>query len=340
MISKLAALAASTVWAIDSEWASRILAIANREGAGPEAVAAQLGRTLDNTRSVSVRDGVAIVPVVGPVFRRASMFTEVSGATSLDLLARDFHAAIANPDVTAVILDIDSPGGEANGVNEFAEHVYAARGTKPIVAYVGGMAASAAYWIASACDEIVADATAEVGSIGTVIGVPAPDATSAKQIEIVSSQSPNKRPNIASEGGRAQYQRRVDEHAAIFIAKVARNRRMDASAVVTRFQAGGLLMGAAAVKVGAIDSLGSLEETIARLARRSGPSSMLTASTTRPRTVPTAAAIEVPRALSQLGMSDSYAETIAGGESAEQAQDRINAKIAATAKRRDAGGLW
>lgn len=260
--------AVSLCWALEASYFEKVLTIANREGDGPDAVAAKLGRPLDNTRNVEVRDGVAVIPVVGPIFRRAGMLHDVSGPgmTSVQVLAKDFRAAIENPEVKSIILDIDSPGGEANGINEFAAMIRDARGTKPIVAYVGGMGASAAYWIASAADKIVANETAELGSIGTVMAVPAPDATSAKQIEIVASQSPHKRPNIATPAGRSIYQKRVDSNAEIFIADVARNRGVEVAYVLEKFGKGAVMIAKEALAVGMIDELGSLEGTIAQLA--------------------------------------------------------------------------
>jgi len=221
---RLFSLAAAMTWAISPAWLATILTIANREGAGPEAVSKELGRPLDNTRKVEMRGDVAVIPVCGPIFRRANMMSEVSGATSIQVLAQDFNAALAGDDVKAIVLEIDSPGGEVTGVSEFSEMVYAARGTKPIVAYVGGDGCSAAYWIASACEHIVVADTAIVGSIGVVRAVPNPSASSASSIEIVSSQSPNKRPDVKTSKGRAVFQAEVDALADVFVNTVARNR--------------------------------------------------------------------------------------------------------------------
>jgi signal peptide peptidase SppA len=262
MTGRALALAASIPWAISQEWLTAILQIANREGDGPEAVAARLGRPLDNTRKVAMRDGVAVVPVVGPVFRRANLFSEVSGATSTEVLALDLTRALEDPAVEAIVLDIDSPGGEASGIHELAEMIASARGQKPLVAYVGGTGASAAYWIAAAADEVVLDRTARVGSIGVVMALPNPDAKSAGEIEIVSSQSPRKRPDVRTESGRAVVQSTVDAMAQVFVETVARYRDTTVEKVLSDFGAGGVLVGEAAVEAGMADRLGSLEETI------------------------------------------------------------------------------
>lgn len=250
-------------WCITQEGLSTILAIAERETPGLEAVEAQLGRKLEYTRTVTERGGVATIPVDGPIFRKANLFTAMSGATSLEVLAKDFHAALHNPQVRSILLAIDSPGGEATGVHEFAQLIYAARGQKPIVAYVEGLGASAAYWIASACDEVVCDATAMLGSIGVVAAMDGGE--DPDTITFVSTQSPNKRPDLQTGEGKAQIQALIDATADVFIADVARNRGVSPDAVVERFGAGGLKVGADAVEAGLADRLGSYEQTLAEL---------------------------------------------------------------------------
>ena len=155
-------------WATTSDTLENIINIAKRQNANPAAIAAQLGRKLQSTYAVSVRNNVAVIPIHGPLFRYANLFTLISGATSYELLARDFNS-------------------------ELADMIYNARGKKPIIAYASGSCCSGAYWIASACDEIIVTDTALVGSIGVVAVYEKQD--SENKIEIVSSQSPLKRIN-------------------------------------------------------------------------------------------------------------------------------------------------
>lgn len=262
----------STPWAIQQEALDTILEIAARENASPQAVAEKLGRPLENTYDVENRDGVAVLHVVGPLFRYANMFTALSGATSYDLLARDFAKAVDDPNIRSIVLNIDSPGGEAAGVSEFADQIASARGIKPIVAYVDGSAASAAYWIASAADEIVANDMAVIGSIGVVASVDDTRERDAKagvkRYEIVSAQSPDKRLDVATDDGRAKIQALVNSLADIFIDKVAQNRGVDREAVLKNYGQGGVLVGQAAVGAGLADRLGSFEGVIAKLQGR------------------------------------------------------------------------
>lgn len=254
-------LVASQPWAIQPEMLATIAAIARRENDDVQSVEARLGRPLQNAQTVTVRDGVALVPVTGPIMRYANLFTQVSGATSLDLLARDFTAAVDNPAVKHIVLVVDSPGGQANGIAEFAAMVRAS--VKPVTAYVDGTAASAAYWIASAAGQIVMGKSAIVGSIGAVLSLDTK--TDPNAVEIVSSQSPNKRPDVRTDAGRAQIQTLIDALAQVFVDDVAAYRGVAAQTVLDQFGQGAMFVGADAVARGMADRLGTLETLLAGL---------------------------------------------------------------------------
>lgn len=256
-------------WAIQPEWLETIASIAERESeyhGNLQALESKLGRPLGNTMTAAVRDGVAVIPVEGPLFRRANMMTEFSGATSYDVLARDFAQALSDPNVRAVMLSIDSPGGEVNGASEFAAMVSQAK--KPVWAYVGGTAASAAYWIASAADKIVTADTAIVGSIGVQAGYTLKDGKPGeKSFRFVSSQSPMKNASPETNAGAAQIQSNVDALAQVFIETVARNRDIDAEYVVESFGKGAVFVAAEAQKRGMTDVIGTFESTLESLSQ-------------------------------------------------------------------------
>lgn len=259
-------LAASRPWLMLPDALDNLMAIADRQG-DPEALEARLGKPLDNTRAVILRDGVAVIPVTGPIMRYANLFTRISGATSTQELATDLQAALDDPKVRAIVLNVDSPGGEATGINELADMIHAARGKKPIKAYVGGTGASAAYWIASAADEVIVDDTALLGSIGVVVEVAIrKEADGIKRYTITSSNAPNKRPDLDTEEGRAEVAKSIDALAGVFVAKVARNLAVDPEDVPAMGDHGGLRVGAAAVEAGLAHRLGSLESLITELA--------------------------------------------------------------------------
>ena len=276
---KIFDLALTLPWLCAEDYVRLMLDIAAREQADiplalqlraerderPNALAARQGRPLDGTRNVLLRDGVAIVPIIGPIVRRADFYTAISGGTSTATIAQDLTRALDDPAVDAILLEVDSPGGEATGINELAQFIFDARGRKPITAYVEGLGASAAYWIASAADDIVASKTAGLGSIGAVMAVYDPQKQATKQIEFVSSQSPKKRLDPNTEGGKAGYQRIVDDLAEVFIGAVAGNRNVSEEKVLSDFGQGGILIGRHAVAAGLADRLGGFEETLSGL---------------------------------------------------------------------------
>lgn len=261
-------LAAGQPWLMQPEALDTLLAIADGMG-DPVALETRLGRRLDNTRAVSMRDGVAVIPVVGPIFRYANLFTEISGATSTQVLATDIREALDSPSVKAIVLNIDSPGGVASGINELADMIHAGRSQKRIVAYIGGSGASGAYWIASSAHEIVIDETGVAGSIGVVTEavVDGDPANGRKRYQIVSRRAPNKRPDLATEEGRAKVGETVDALEDVFLAKVARNLGVQPEHVPAMGDQGGIRVGAAAVEAGLAHRLGSLEGLITELAK-------------------------------------------------------------------------
>lgn len=239
----------------------------------PEAVEAKPGTKIDGAESGMYRRGsVAVVPMIGPIFRYADFFTGLCGGATVDRMARDLCMARDDPTVSAIVLAIDSPGGEVTGVAELAGMIRQASGVKPVVAYVEGLGASAAYWLASAAGEIVCESTAILGSIGVVTGyVKRDDPPGRRSYEFVSSQSPNKRPDPATEKGRAEIQRTVDDLAEVFIAAVAEYRDTTPEKVASDFGQGGLLVGQKAVDVGMADRVGSFESVLEELAAHGRP---------------------------------------------------------------------
>lgn len=262
-------------WAITEEGLRTILAIANREG-DLEALKAKLGEELPGTRQVEMRGNVAVVPISGPIFRYANLFTMFSGATSLGVMTLDFQKALEDSSVKSILLNPDSPGGQVNGTNEFSDMVYQANKIKPVLGYVGGTAASAAYWDISGCQEIIVDETATLGSIGVVATFrddsKARAAAGLETIEIVSSASPNKRPDIKTEEGRGIILSEIDALADVFIAKVAKHRGVSDEQVRSEFGQGGVFIGAHAVEAGLADRTGSFEEVIETMQQKFGGS--------------------------------------------------------------------
>ena len=262
---------ASIPWAITEEALRQIEDIAARQTVESwDAVAARIGKPLENAWTAEIRNGVAIVPVMGPIFRHANLMTSFSGATSVEDLATDLQTAVDDPSVRAILLNVNSPGGQVDGINEMAGMLRAAAGKKPVKAYIGGEGASAAYWLASQADEIVADSTAMVGSIGVVAGFTdrsaADEKSGIKRMEIVSSQSPRKRLDPATDAGRASIQTAVDDLADEFVASVAAGRGVPVEQALANFGQGDSMIAKRALAAGMIDRIGSFEGLLAEMA--------------------------------------------------------------------------
>ncbi|EHM01415.1 peptidase, S49 family protein [Acetobacteraceae bacterium AT-5844] len=241
---------------------------AERHEANLQAVAA-MGARLDGTRGGMIRNGVAALPVFGPIFPRAASMSLSSGGTSLDRLAADFRTAQAAEAVHHILLVMDTPGGVVSSeLSGMARMI--AGSSKPVTVYVAGAAASAGYWLASQAGEIVMDELSVVGSIGVISSLSrqeVPDAAGRRGHEIVSSNAENKRPDPSTPEGRAAIQALVDSLEVEFIDTVAAGRRVSREAVLKDFGRGGLKAGRDAVKAGMADRLDTLEATLSRLER-------------------------------------------------------------------------
>lgn len=250
--------------AVLEEWKSKM---------GPSALATRLGDPLLMKRNgdhvAYKRGAVAVINVDGPIFPKSNMMTEISGATSLDLAARGLQIAVDNPDIRSIVLHFNTPGGVAFGIHEFAAQIRAARATKRVVGYAGGMAASAGMWLLAACGEVVVDKTALLGSIGVVTAASyqeKPDMYGEMTVEIVSSNAANKRPDPRTEEGRAEIRRTLDALEKSFLADVAADRRLTVAQVVERANRGGLMSGEEAIAAGFAERIGSFESLLAELA--------------------------------------------------------------------------
>ncbi len=122
-----------------------------------------------NGLPVDVRGSTAIIPIMGPTFRRASAFMRMFGiGVGTEDIQAAINAAVLDEEVHTILLRIDSPGGTVNGLAELADTVASANVVKPVIAQVEGVAFSAAFWVASQATSIFAGRGDLVGSIGVV----------------------------------------------------------------------------------------------------------------------------------------------------------------------------
>jgi ClpP class serine protease len=221
------------------------------------------GQPMEKTRTVTLHGSVAVVPVTGILLPYANWFSDYVGWATVGQLALDLQQAVANPDVTAIVLMCDSPGGVVTGISDLAKQILEARSAKPVVAMVQGMACSAAYWLASAASEVVTSDTGVSGSIGTVVSYPVRD--SQYSVELVSKKSPKKRPNPKTESGKAQIIAELDAITDVFIGDVARHRGVTSQTVEADFGQGDVFVGQYGVTAGLADRVGTLDALLTEL---------------------------------------------------------------------------
>lgn len=210
--------------------------------------------------------GIAVIPVVGSLVRRTVGLDPASGFTSYAEIAGMVDAAIADPSVEGIVLDIDSPGGEAGGVFELGERIRAADAVKPVWAVASDTAFSAAYAIGCSASRLLVSRTGGVGSIGVIamhVDQTARDAQQGYRYTPITAGdhkndfSPHEK--LGPEA-HARLQAEVDRLYAMFVDHVAAMRRLDADAV--RATEAGIYFGTDAVTAGLADAVGSLDTVL------------------------------------------------------------------------------
>ena len=225
------------------------------------------------TQSRPAAGSVAVIPVFGIVTQHPTIWEMLGwGGASTDRIGAAFTQAVNDPAVGAIVLQIDSPGGGVYGVAELGETILKARGSKPIVAVADAEAASAAYWIASAADEISVTPSGMVGSIGVWtmhqdVSRMVDDA--GVTISLISAGRYKVEGNPfepLSEEARAAIQADVDEYYGLFVKAVAKGRGVKEAEVREGFGEGRMVTAQAAVKLGMADRVETLAQAVARLA--------------------------------------------------------------------------
>lgn len=212
---------------------------------------------------------VVVIPVLGVLAHRMNLMTAMSGGMSTQMLGQAVRAAVADPAVTAVLLDVDSPGGNVFGLQEAADVIYTARGTKPIIAVANALAASGAYWIASQADQFLMTPSGQVGSIGVI----ATHVDRSKQAEMLGLKH-----TIVTAGRfkgseandlvpmddptREALQRKVDQYYDAFVRAVARGRGVAQRDVREGFGEGRMLTARDAVTARMVDVIATIDEAL------------------------------------------------------------------------------
>jgi signal peptide peptidase SppA len=212
---------------------------------------------------------VATVQLAGPLMKAVG---SMQSGTSTVQARRDLRQAAADPDVSAILLMVDSPGGTVAGTQDLAADVAAAAAKKPVWAFIDDLGASAAYWVASQATKVFANAgTAWVGSIGTLLVVydVSGAAEEAGVKALVFGTGPLKGVatpgTVVTDDQQAYFKALVEDTQRSFDAAVAGGRGMTPDQLAA-VKTGGAFLASDALRLNLIDGIQSIDQTLAQLA--------------------------------------------------------------------------
>jgi len=201
--------------------------------------------------SVNMANGIATMPIRGSLVKRGDMMQALSGLTSYEQIKSNLEKLAEDPTVKAILLAIDSHGGEVAGNFETAEQISSLAQTKPVWAVADSFAYSAAYSLASAAEKLYVPRVGGVGSIGVLaVHVDRSEYFKNSGIKHTIIKSGDRKADAhpygpLSSSARAGLQERLDGIRAVCVEHVARNRRISADAVYAT--EGGVYLGADAI---------------------------------------------------------------------------------------------
>jgi ClpP class serine protease len=234
----------------------------------PGYLGAQAARTANDSpanRTYSTIHGIALIPIYG-------LLTQYQGdeGTGYDWIKANFLEALADKHVAAIGFVIDSGGGDVAGCFDLSDLIYSARGIKPTLAICAESAYSAAYAIASACEQVTLPRTGGVGSVGVIaVHMDISGSLEKKGIAVTLVHHGDKKTDGTEvrpldPGAHARMQSDVNAMGELFVTTVARNRGMTAERV--RATQAGTFMGQAGVAVGFADVVLSPDDAFIELA--------------------------------------------------------------------------
>jgi signal peptide peptidase SppA len=278
-------------WAVTSAMRPTIAGIlAGRlmgQALDPAAIAAALVNR-KNLPQPTEGGAVAIIPIYGVIAPRVNMLSDISGGTTFETLTRQLHEAVANKAIKTIVFDVDSPGGNVAGATEFAREVMKARTKKPIIAQAQYLMASAAYWAVAGATAIHAAPSAMVGSIGVytihedlsklleMAGVKI-TYISAGKYKVDGNEAEPLPKDVA-----ARIQAKVDESYTRFKSDISKGRGVPLEEVAAGYGEGDTVGASEALRLGMIDRVCTLDETIAQVITPADPAARAAADNPSP----------------------------------------------------------
>lgn len=265
-------------WALKDDYYRLMCQIVMNRSLGIPATGDEIEAAVRNRREAPPnRNGaVAVLPLYGLISQRAGMMSEMSGGTSTEEFGAVYQQLMTDPAISAVVIDIDSPGGSVFGIQELWDTMMSHRGRKPVTAVANSMAASAAYWIASVADAISVTPGGVVGSIGVISQHDDMSAAMERQgvkttlITAGKHKADGNPFEPLSDQARASQQVKVDAYYSMFVGAVARGRGVNPTVVRNGYGEGDVVMAQDARRLGMVDRIETLDSAIARIAGTAG----------------------------------------------------------------------
>ncbi|WP_353274686.1 S49 family peptidase [Wolbachia endosymbiont (group B) of Hofmannophila pseudospretella] len=207
-----------------------------------------------------------IIPIHGILTKKPGAFDEMLGMTSYEQIEEQITQALADSSIETIILEIDSPGGEVNGIFDLADFIYESRAKKRIIAIANDDAYSAAYAIASSAEKVFVSRTSGVGSIGVIAshidqsgfnekcGIKYTTVFAGSRKNDLNPHEPMTSESLES------LQKEVDRLYEMFVQLIARNRGLSIEKI--RSTEAGLYFGERAIEIGLADEITTYSEFI------------------------------------------------------------------------------
>ena len=214
---------------------------------------------------------VAVIPIYGPVDQRYSSELGKAGGTPLEAVMASLEAVENDSAIESVVLHIDSPGGSTYGTSEVSDRIYSMRGKKKMYCSIDSMAASAGYWIASACELVCITPGGDAGSVGVYcLHVDQSKALETEGVKVTAVFAGKHKVDGNSwsplgEDAQGHLQERVDAIYGRFLSHLSRNRGLSVDHVRKEFGEGRLFNAKQAMAAGMVDRIIPYAELIARL---------------------------------------------------------------------------
>ena len=288
---------------------------------------------------------VAVLNIKGSLIAGQAGFLRIFGAMGYGDIQEALAEIASDKDITSVLLDIDSGGGQVDGLADTGDMIRALDAQKPVFSYTGGTMGSAAYWLGASARHVTAAATSQSGSVGTIIvhsersKQRMDDGIKDTIIRYGEFKALGNPLEPLSEAGKQQLQSLATESGKIFVDYAAGRRGMTAESFQKTAGEGRVFMGKQAKEVGLVDAVGGFTAAIASAKGLDKPKAQQQ-NPGQSRKGPhmfakkTLLAIAAGMALNQLGLgaADAYADgKLPEGDALKAAETEASELIAAVA---------